>query len=390
MWCGSTNRGMIGAPILVVAAAGLIAWQTPALRAADEAPAGKSPATKMTPGKASANASNPFAMPDGKPPALLSFIAKMRRMKPPKSASEDDAKLFLTKSHTAMLEAADKILDSKPVGAPRVAALKAKVEALLTLKELGDDEATKKLGDLAAELKDDKQLEVVRLVTPYIGIAEDKKNPDTPRSWAEIKPKLAAAPENQDLAKEAIQAVRSLEGSGSTEVAVKVYRELGVILAKSKDPQIAALGSSFDGIVRRLTLPGRPIEISGHLVDGRPVNPSALKGKVVLVDFWATWCGPCKAELPNVLANYEKYHSRGFEVVGVSCDEDKAALVKFIEEQKLPWPIMFQQPGEPSMANYYGITGIPTAILTNKKGEVISLNARGPELTRLLGELLGK
>jgi thiol-disulfide isomerase/thioredoxin len=110
----------------------------------------------------------------------------------------------------------------------------------------------------------------------------------------------------------------------------------------------------------------------------------------VLVDFWATWCGPCKAELPNVLANYEKYHSRGFEVVGVSCDEDKAALIKFIEDQKLPWPIMFQQPGEPSMANYYGITGIPTAILTNKKGEVISLNARGPELTRLLGELLGK
>jgi thiol-disulfide isomerase/thioredoxin len=108
------------------------------------------------------------------------------------------------------------------------------------------------------------------------------------------------------------------------------------------------------------------------------------------VDFWATWCGPCKAELPNVLANYEKYRSRGFEVVGVSCDEDKAALVKFIEEQKLPWPIMFQQPGELSMANYYGVTGIPTAILTNKKGEVISLNARGPELTRLLGELLGK
>jgi hypothetical protein len=72
MWCGSTNRGMIGSAVLVVAVAGLIAWQTPASRAADEAPAGKSAATKAPPGKASAAANNPFAVPDGKPTALLS------------------------------------------------------------------------------------------------------------------------------------------------------------------------------------------------------------------------------------------------------------------------------------------------------------------------------
>jgi thiol-disulfide isomerase/thioredoxin len=387
---GLSNRRLICVAILVVSAT-FTCWQAGASRGADDAAASKSQSAKSP-----AAAADPFSVPEGKPPALMAFIAKMRRLKPPKNDSDDEKKAFLIKSHEAMLEAADKILETKPTGAARVAALKAKIEALVALDQQGDEQAKKKLGDLADELKDDKQLEVARLVKPYIGFAAKTdvaaaKNPEQPRSWVELRPKLAAAPEDMALAKEAIQSVQSIEGSGQTDEAVKAYRELSAILAKSKDPQIAAQAGGFDGIVRRLMLPGKPIEIRGKLVDGTPVNASAIKGKVVLVDFWATWCGPCKAELPNVLANYEKYHSRGFEVVGVSCDDDKAALVKFIEDQKLPWPIMFHDPTEgPGMADYYGITGIPTAILTNKKGEVVSLNARGPALTQKLEELLGR
>src|SRR5438128_1274262 len=115
MCCGSLKRGMIGAAILVGVAAGLIAWQIRSSRAADDPPTGKPSAAKATPGKAPAATSDPFAVPDGKPPALMGFIAKMRRMKPSKNASEEDKKTFLTKSHTAMLEAADKILETKPV-----------------------------------------------------------------------------------------------------------------------------------------------------------------------------------------------------------------------------------------------------------------------------------
>jgi thiol-disulfide isomerase/thioredoxin len=383
---------MFVAAILVVSMAGMIGLRISPSRAADDSPTDK-PATKAPPGKSIAAKSDPFAVPDGKPPVLMSFIARMRKIKPPKNASDEDKTAFLAKAQSAIVEAAGKILDSKPASGLRVAAVKAKIEALLALKELGDDGANNKLGEMADGLKDDKQAEVARLVKPYVGIAQAEatgKTPKPPRSWVEMKPKLAAAPENLDLAKEAVASVQMLEETGKTDAAVTAYRELGAILAKSKDPQIAAQAHAFDGLVRRLSLPGNPIEISGHLVDGPPINTAALKGKVVLVDFWATWCGPCKAELPNVLANYEKYHSRGFEVVGVSCDQDKAALVKFIADQKLPWPILFQQPGEASMAGYYGITGIPTAILTNKKGDVISLNARGEELTKLLGELLGR
>jgi thiol-disulfide isomerase/thioredoxin len=178
---------------------------------------------------------------------------------------------------------------------------------------------------------------------------------------------------------------------GQGAEAVKAYRELQTILASSKDPQIAGAAKRVEGILRRLTLIGKPMEIHGQLVDGTPANPSALRGKVVLVDFWATWCGPCKEELPNVLADYEKYHNRGFEVVGVSLDEDKPTLIKFLEEHRIPWPILFGDAKQsPGMAEYYGITGIPTAILTNQRGEVVSLNARGQELTRQLDLLLGR
>jgi hypothetical protein len=98
--------------------------------------------------------------------------------------------------------------------------------------------------------------------------------------------------------------------------------------------------------------------------------------------------------LPNVKRNYRKYHDKGFEVVGVSLDDDKDALEKFVADQKIPWPILFGDPStgqgfELPLATYYGITGIPTVLLTNQKGEVVSLNARGPELGKKLAELLG-
>jgi thiol-disulfide isomerase/thioredoxin len=367
----------------------LVCWSATQSRAADDS-ASNTSAGKAA-GKNPATAKDLFSVPEGKPPALLAFIAKMRRIKPPKNASDDEKKEFLTKSHKAMLEAATAILETKPTGSQRVAALKAKIEALVALDELGDDQARKQLGDLADELKDDKQVEVAKLVKPFVGFAAKATagtNPEEPKSWAEIRPKLAAAPEDKALASQGLNAV-GMMGQGAD--AVKAYRELQTILAASKDPQIAAAAKKVEGIVRRLTLLGKPIEIHGQLVDGTPANPAALRGKVVLVDFWATWCGPCKAELPNVLANYEKYHGRGFEVVGVSLDEDKPTLIKFLEEQKIPWPILFGDANQsPGMAEYYGITGIPTAILTNQRGEVVSLNARGPELNRQLEMMLGK
>ena len=106
-----------------------------------------------------------------------------------------------------------------------------------------------------------------------------------------------------------------------------------------------------------------------------------MKGKIVLVDFWATWCGPCVAELPNVLDTYKKYHNKGFEVIGISLDEDEAALKSFIKKKKLPWPQYFDGLGwKNSIAKKYSIRSVPATFLIGKNGKVVGSNLRGSEL----------
>jgi thiol-disulfide isomerase/thioredoxin len=130
------------------------------------------------------------------------------------------------------------------------------------------------------------------------------------------------------------------------------------------------------------------MEISGTLLNGQPFNPKSLAGKVVLVDFWATWCGPCVAEIPNMLEQYEKYHAQGFEVIGISLDEEKDKVDAFIAEHKIPWPIIYVGKGwQDPTAQFYGISGIPQLILIGRDGNVITLNARGKKLGDRLAEL---
>ena len=178
---------------------------------------------------------------------------------------------------------------------------------------------------------------------------------------------------------------------GGTEAAGKAYAAFGGSFVKSSNPQIKAMGEGMAGMLRRLSLVGNEMEISGTNLDGSPFDQKSLAGKVVLVDFWATWCGPCVAELPNVLAAYEKYHDKGFEVVGVSLDTDRDALEGFLKEKEIPWTILFEQPEgqgwQHPLAAYYGITGIPTVILIGRDGKVVSMDVRGEKLGEALAKL---
>ena len=131
MSCGLWDCCWIGTAAFAFAAVALIGWHDGARCVADDTPAEKPATARATPSKAPTTGTDPFVVPEGKPPALMSFIAKMRRMKPPKNASDEEKKVFWTKSHTVMLEAADKVLETNPLGTLRVAVLKAKIEALL-------------------------------------------------------------------------------------------------------------------------------------------------------------------------------------------------------------------------------------------------------------------
>ena len=96
--------------------------------------------------------------------------------------------------------------------------------------------------------------------------------------------------------------------------------------------------------------------------------------KLFLLDFWATWCGPCIAELPNIKEVYEKYHGKGFEIIGISLDTDEAALRKFIKENQLPWRQVFDgKRWETPLVQQYGVRGIPAQFLIDQEGRVISV-----------------
>jgi thiol-disulfide isomerase/thioredoxin len=121
----------------------------------------------------------------------------------------------------------------------------------------------------------------------------------------------------------------------------------------------------------------KPLEMKFTAVDGREVDLSKMRGKVVLIDFWATWCGPCVAELPNVIKAYKELHPKGFEIVGISLDSDKAELESFVKERGMEWPQYFDGKGwQNEISSKYGINSIPAMWLLDKKGMVVSTNAR--------------
>ena len=122
---------------------------------------------------------------------------------------------------------------------------------------------------------------------------------------------------------------------------------------------------------------GKPLDIRFTALDGREVDLAQLTGKVVLVEYWSTTCGPCIAELPAVKAAYEKFRERGFEVVAISIDDKESALRRFIKEKGLPWPQHFDGKGwENKFALQYGVFSIPTMWLVDKCGNLRATDVR--------------
>jgi len=126
---------------------------------------------------------------------------------------------------------------------------------------------------------------------------------------------------------------------------------------------------------------------------GKPLSLANYKGKVVLVDFWATWCGPCLIELPNVIETYRKHHSKGFEIVGVSLDEakDKARLESFLRDKNMTWPQFFDgQWWKNKLAVKYGVNSIPATYLLDAEGKILGKDLRGDELEKAVTAALAK
>lgn len=162
--------------------------------------------------------------------------------------------------------------------------------------------------------------------------------------------------------------------------------------AKFKGHEMAdRIADALDGLQASLKKPtlGDRMDIAFEALDGRKVNLAEMKDKVVLVDFWATWCGPCKFELPHLLAAYNKHHDDGFEIIGISLDDDRERLESFIQERGMTWPQHFDGNGwQNELAAQFGIQSIPATFLVGKDGTIVATDLRGPALEKKVAELL--
>jgi len=248
-----------------------------------------------------------------------------------------------------------------------------------------DEAALKEIGEIGAEAKNEKikvsgayvaarykLIQSQRTGKPDVAVVEEfrKVAPKDPRAGDLLG--IAAALTRDEKAKATIEDRILAEFPGSKSA------------------------TRITGARRQKDAVGKPFELEfTDAIKGSTVSIKGLKGKVVVIDFWATWCGPCVAEMPNMKELYAKYHDKGVEFIGVSLDQPKEdggldALKKYVKENEIAWPQYYQgNYWESEFSMSWGINSIPTMFLVDQDGKLVSIKARG-KLETLIPELLKK
>lgn len=360
-----------------------------------------SPLTARAQDGAAPAADPDFAVPDGTADEILEFIEKLKARRV-KFANNQERMTHAINMQRAFIEAGDKILklkDTEEKVAVNAAQMKMSALTLLAANRIGD--SPKEALAAAVQLRNDERAAVAKVVEKFwmpIRIFNVATMSETDRR--ELTSEVLTAALDSKFSRESMQHASQLgdvlADGGMTEQAGELYDRLSKAAEESDDPNLKDVAGRFAGIARRLRLPGSFMALEGKVLTGGDFDWSAYRGKVVLVDFWATWCGPCIGELPNVKDNYKKYHDKGFDVVAISLDRSRDPLEKFIEKEEIPWTQLYDEDIQKGrgwnhpMAQHYGINAIPAAILVDKEGKVISMRARGEELQKLLEQHLGK
>ncbi len=178
-----------------------------------------------------------------------------------------------------------------------------------------------------------------------------------------------------------------LEYRGLVNVATELSGYIKSKLASLQNtPYVDAIVTALDSQERRLGVRGQSIDFDGLVdLDGKPLDWSAYKGKVVLVDFWATWCRPCLKELPNIRDVHKEFGAKGFEVLSINMDEDLAEARKFLTENAFPWKTYHSSDStalgfKSNIAKRLGINAIPFLVLIGADGKVAAVHVRGDRL----------
>jgi thiol-disulfide isomerase/thioredoxin len=212
------------------------------------------------------------------------------------------------------------------------------------------------------------------------------------RQWLDIQ---KSSLDNQTARSFYVRALENaLELFGGEAWILDHFHDLKDFYLASDDPAFHRSAGVFDGIIRRSALKGNAMEFEALQLDGTKIDIRDFRGQVVLLDYWATWCGPCIASFPKVEECYEKYRDQGFAVIAYSIDTDLEALRNYEERHSHPWISTSEQltldKGGKNYADYYGITSIPHYILIGRDGNVISpaTHPAGDEFIAMLEKAL--
>ncbi|MEI8382886.1 MAG: redoxin domain-containing protein [Planctomycetota bacterium] len=316
---------------------------------AQEPPVAAVPARAIVP--------NPLTVPtSAEVPVLVDFIKRIREARP---ETEEEQQEYDQKSSAAIRTACERIIELDPNEASEARRFARRELLLFEVEDFAKDET------VAEEDRKRVAAETVALVKASGLIAAD----------AEFATTVATAFEDFAPATEA----------------KALYQSLGEMFVHSKHEEIAKRGAFLEGAARRLGIVGKPFELTGQTINGDPIDIATLEGKIVLVEFWATWCGHCLDELPALKRHYQKYHDRGFEIVAISVDDDREELESFLKKQQLPWTIVYDEEAgsDHPATTQYGITAYPTSFLLDRAGRVIGTDLQGRKLSRKLIEYLG-
>ena len=361
------------------------------------------PATEEPESQPQASASFPIPADVTTFSQIMEFIGRIDGMEPP-GRSESEVLTHHRKVARTVANAAEKALKTKLTDDELMQSVFYKLQAIRLLSQMKEPGADKELSQAIDQALGDKRPTVKLVGTKFLiehGFGEWNhwREPER-KAWADRLSNvvLGSKPSGEQLQ----MLLNVLDYLGDMEGDVYAKELLAKVVPHYRQTDNKRLLEHvvlLEGIARRLDLPGKKMELEGELLDGSTLDWSQYRGKVVLVDFWATWCRPCRAEIPNVLAMYEAYHEKGFDVLGISLDATRAQAESYIKQANLPWRTLFssqeeQRSWQHPMAMKYGITGIPRAILVDREGKVVNMNARGRilvhELRRLLGEPIAR
>ena len=291
-----------------------------------------------------------------------------------------------------MIRLLDELIATQPAGAQKG---QEKTQLLAILAALGDRESAERIKALSTSAVAGEAAagRSAQIFTSWL--LTDGKADGQQKVVADLGELAKKYPDEPAVAGAAIM-LAGTTSPGAVEMRARITSAVTGTLkgnaATAATQQLAVINHKFDVQAKLKALEGKPLTLEGPTPAGTPLSTAHFKGKVVLVQFWASWCVPCKEELPRLKKLYAQHHDQGLEIVGVSCDSSGEDLLKFLSQNKdMPWPQLFDAaaPGWHKLADQYSVNSIPTMFLIDRKGVVRSVEARS-NYEKLVPELLNE